>query len=177
MIGKTFDELSVGQSARFSKTITETDIYLYAGISGDFNPAHVNEAYAATTFFISLQTRESSEWENEFRRRATTLNSDVVGMNAKRGQLLNGECTKALNRIRLVHGASKTSRALKIHLGSDAPVVDGTEVPVWIRDGWGDSESAVTADARKAGADDATVYVHIPKASAEDLKKAIIEFE
>ena len=125
----------------------------------------------------SLQTRESSEWENEFRRRGTTLNSDVAGGNAKRSQLLNGECTKALNGIRLVHGASKTSRALKIHLGSDAPVVDGTEVPVWIRDGWGDSESAVLADARKAGADDATVYVHIPKASAEDLKKAIIEFE
>lgn len=125
----------------------------------------------------SLQTRESSEWENEFRRRTTTLNSDVAGLNAKRGQLLNGECTKALNGIRLVHGTSKTSRALKIHLGNDTPVVDGTEVPVWIRDGWGDSESAVTADARKAGADDATVYVHIPKASAEDLKKAIIEFE
>lgn len=51
MIGKTFDELSVGQSARFSKTISEADIYLYAGISGDFNPAHVNEEYAATTFF------------------------------------------------------------------------------------------------------------------------------
>lgn len=51
MIGKTIEELSIGQSARFSKTITEADIYLYAGISGDFNPAHVNEAYAAKTFF------------------------------------------------------------------------------------------------------------------------------
>ena len=51
MIGITIDKLSVGQSARFSKTITETDIYLYAGISGDFNPAHVNEQYAAKTFF------------------------------------------------------------------------------------------------------------------------------
>lgn len=51
MIGLSIDELSVGQSARFSKTITETDIYLYAGISGDFNPAHVNEQYAAKTFF------------------------------------------------------------------------------------------------------------------------------
>ncbi|MGB5421730.1 MAG: MaoC family dehydratase, partial [Desulfobacterales bacterium] len=49
--GLTIDELSVGQSAQFSKTITETDIYLYAGISGDFNPAHVNEQYAAKTFF------------------------------------------------------------------------------------------------------------------------------
>lgn len=51
MIGLSIDKLSVGQSARFSKTITETDIYLYAGISGDFNPAHVNEEYAAKTFF------------------------------------------------------------------------------------------------------------------------------
>ena len=51
MTGLTIDELSVGQSAQFSKTITETDIYLYAGISGDFNPAHVNEQYAAKTFF------------------------------------------------------------------------------------------------------------------------------
>ena len=51
MIGKSIEELSVGQSARFSKTITESDIYLYAGISGDFNPAHVNEEYAKGTFF------------------------------------------------------------------------------------------------------------------------------
>ena len=51
MIGKTIEELSVGQSARFSKTITETDIYLYAGISGDFNPAHVNEEFAKSTYF------------------------------------------------------------------------------------------------------------------------------
>ena len=51
MIGLSIDKLSVGQSARFSKTVTETDIYLYAGISGDFNPAHVNEQYAAKTFF------------------------------------------------------------------------------------------------------------------------------
>jgi 3-hydroxybutyryl-CoA dehydratase len=51
MIGKSIEELSVGQSARFSKTITETDIYLYAGISGDFNPAHVNEEFAKGTYF------------------------------------------------------------------------------------------------------------------------------
>ncbi len=51
MIGKTIEELRVGDSAQFSKTVTETDIYLYAGITGDFNPAHVNEAYARKTYF------------------------------------------------------------------------------------------------------------------------------
>ena len=51
MTGKSIEELTVGQSARFSKTITEADIYLYAGISGDFNPAHVDEEFAKKTFF------------------------------------------------------------------------------------------------------------------------------
>jgi 3-hydroxybutyryl-CoA dehydratase len=51
MIGKTIDEIQVGDTAEFGKTVTETDIYLYAGITGDFNPAHVNEAYAQQSFF------------------------------------------------------------------------------------------------------------------------------
>ncbi len=51
MIGKTISELKVGDEAQFSKTIAESDIYLFAGITGDLNPAHVNEEYAKNTFF------------------------------------------------------------------------------------------------------------------------------
>jgi 3-hydroxybutyryl-CoA dehydratase len=51
IIGKTIDQIKVGDMAEFAKTVTETDVYLYAGITGDFNPAHVNEAYAKNTFF------------------------------------------------------------------------------------------------------------------------------
>jgi 3-hydroxybutyryl-CoA dehydratase len=51
MIGKTIYEMKVGDVAEFSKTISESDIYLYAGVTGDFNPAHINEAYASKTFF------------------------------------------------------------------------------------------------------------------------------
>ncbi len=51
MIGKTIEQLHVGDSAEFAKTISESDIYLYAGVTGDFNPAHINEAYAQKTFF------------------------------------------------------------------------------------------------------------------------------
>jgi 3-hydroxybutyryl-CoA dehydratase len=51
IIGKTVDQIKVGEIAEFAKTVTETDVYLYAGITGDFNPAHVNEAYAKNTFF------------------------------------------------------------------------------------------------------------------------------
>jgi len=51
MTGKTIDEIKIGDAAEFAKTVTESDIYTYAGLSGDFNPAHVNEAYAKNTFF------------------------------------------------------------------------------------------------------------------------------
>ena len=43
--------IEVGQSASFSKTVTESDVYLFAGISGDFNPVHVNEEYAKESMF------------------------------------------------------------------------------------------------------------------------------
>ena len=51
MIGLTIEALHVGQTAQFGKTISESDIYLYAGITGDQNPAHINESYARETFF------------------------------------------------------------------------------------------------------------------------------
>ena len=47
----TIEELKIGQTSSFTKTITETDVYLFAGITGDFNPAHVNAQYAANTRF------------------------------------------------------------------------------------------------------------------------------
>jgi 3-hydroxybutyryl-CoA dehydratase len=51
MIGKTIDQLKAGDAAEFGKTISESDIYLYAGVTGDFNPAHLNEVYAQKTYF------------------------------------------------------------------------------------------------------------------------------
>ena len=51
MIGKTINELNVGDRAEFTKTVSESDVYLYAGVTGDFNPAHINEPHAEKTFF------------------------------------------------------------------------------------------------------------------------------
>lgn len=48
--GKRINELEIGQKEFVEKTISETDIYLYAGITGDLNPAHVNEEYAKKLF-------------------------------------------------------------------------------------------------------------------------------
>jgi 3-hydroxybutyryl-CoA dehydratase len=49
--GLFFEDLKVGQTALYARTITETDIVLFAGISGDNNPVHINEEFASTTMF------------------------------------------------------------------------------------------------------------------------------
>lgn len=51
MKGITISEMKVGDSASFTKTISEHDVYTYAGVSGDFNPAHVNEVEAQKGMF------------------------------------------------------------------------------------------------------------------------------
>lgn len=51
MKGKTIVHLEVGQSASYERTVTETDVVLFGGISGDLNPAHFNETYAKDTMF------------------------------------------------------------------------------------------------------------------------------
>jgi 3-hydroxybutyryl-CoA dehydratase len=44
-------DLDLGDRAQMSRTITETDIVLFAGITGDTNPAHLDEEYAKGTRF------------------------------------------------------------------------------------------------------------------------------
>jgi 3-hydroxybutyryl-CoA dehydratase len=48
-----FEELFMGQHAEFTKTVTETDVVMYAGITGDFNPMHVDEVTASKSKFGS----------------------------------------------------------------------------------------------------------------------------
>jgi 3-hydroxybutyryl-CoA dehydratase len=51
MIGKSIQEIQVGDKASFQKTITESDVYLYAGITGDLNPVHINTEHAEQSIF------------------------------------------------------------------------------------------------------------------------------
>jgi len=51
MIGLKINEIELGQKAYFQKTITESDVYLYSGITGDLNPAHINQVEAENSIF------------------------------------------------------------------------------------------------------------------------------
>jgi len=49
--GQYFEDLSVGQSAELTRTVDEAAIQAFADVSGDHNPVHLDEAFAATTAF------------------------------------------------------------------------------------------------------------------------------
>ena len=49
--GLYLEDLDVGMSATYAKTVSEADIVLFAGISGDSNPVHVDDDYARDTMF------------------------------------------------------------------------------------------------------------------------------
>ena len=49
--GYFIEDMTVGLAASFTKTVSEKDIAMYADVSGDTNPVHLNEAFAAQTPF------------------------------------------------------------------------------------------------------------------------------
>ena len=49
--GYFIEDLKVGQSASFGKTVSEADIVLFAGVSGDTNPVHLDQSFAEKTPF------------------------------------------------------------------------------------------------------------------------------
>jgi 3-hydroxybutyryl-CoA dehydratase len=46
--------VKIGQTASFTKTVSESDVYLFAGITGDFSPNHVNKAYMEKSCYGKL---------------------------------------------------------------------------------------------------------------------------
>jgi len=125
----------------------------------------------------SLQTRESSEWDREFRNRQSKWNADLTGISTKRSGLLCAAFNESIGTIKLLHGKCKEPRKLILHFGDQPPANKGHEIPIWVRDGWGENENRVVGDARAAGTDSPIVYVFVPKVSADDLRKAIVDYE
>ena len=121
----------------------------------------------------SLQTREGSDWDAEFRNRTSRIANDAASMAEKRASLLGAAVQAAIASVRLLQGACKEPRKLSPHLGPDSPPDAGNDVPVWIRDGWGVGEGSALEDARAAGTDSPVLHVFLPKSRADVLARLI----
>ena len=125
-----------------------------------------------------LQTRQGAEWDREFRIRQTRLNNDVAAIQIRRDELLYGEIEKSVRGLRMLQGVSKEPRQLAVHRGAvPSHATDNSTIPVWVRDGWETLEKDVMQAAHSAGDNDPTIYVFVPRQSADDIRGQIIEAE
>lgn len=46
-----YEDIQIGDKASFTKTVSESDVYQFAGITGDYNPVHINSEYANQSVF------------------------------------------------------------------------------------------------------------------------------
>ena len=122
-----------------------------------------------------LQTTEGAEWDRAFRERRQALTE--VEIANRRDQLFAQAVQAVLGEIRPVHGAARLRRKLALHAGADPPAASGEAVSVWLRDGWSCGRRHVDAEARRLGADDPTLHVHLPKKSADLLRGHVLDAE
>ncbi len=120
-----------------------------------------------------LQTEEGAEWTKEFNQRRAAIRDDATRMSQLRNEWLVGAVDTELGGLFLLHGDSKEKRKLDRHWGDDEPVVDGSAIPVWIRDEWNVTESKAKEAAARAGDESPIVFVLLPKLDADAIRDTL----
>jgi hypothetical protein len=120
-----------------------------------------------------LQTEEGADWEKDYRSRVPAIKDDAARMNQLRSERLIEAFDGVLSGLKLTQGTSKTPRKLSTHWGQAEPPTAGGDVPVWVRDEWSVSESAVKKSAAEAGSESPIVYVFLPKPSRDEIRETL----
>jgi hypothetical protein len=120
-----------------------------------------------------LLTQEDAEWEKDYRTRLAAVRDDATRMSQLRAERLMAAVDAALGNLKLNHGTSKTPRKLDIHWGQEEPVVDDGGVPVWVRDEWSVSASAVKKAAAEAGDESPIVFVFLPRHESDRIRETL----
>ena len=123
-----------------------------------------------------LQTRESAEWEQDFRRHHTRIANDDSRVADDRALAIRTAIVAATKDVKLLQGASKTARKLELHFGQDSPPQSSGGIPVWIRDEWFVTERGVREDARAAGDASPTVFVLLPRRQADAIRDSLAAY-
>src|SRR5690606_18173343 len=77
----------------------------------------------------------------------------------------------------LMQGDAKVARDIYPVFDAQLPADANERICVWVRDGWSSDENSVRADARQAGNQSPTVFVFIPKRSADDLRHHLMDYK
>lgn len=124
-----------------------------------------------------IQTEESAAWSDEFLSQRSSLANETHRIEAERDDRIRKKFGEAVRKLSLFQGSSKVTRDIYPVFEAGLPADADQRVCVWVRDGWSIDENSVRADARQAGNQSPTVFVFIPKRSADDLRHHLINYK
>ena len=124
-----------------------------------------------------IQTTEGADWELAFREERTALARNEVEVAARREQLLRGAVQDIVRQVRPVQGDAKIRRRVELRLHGDPDPAANNAVGVRLGDEWSSSWAQVRDEALRRGMEDAVLHVHLPKQSAEELRRHIVAVE
>ena len=124
-----------------------------------------------------IQTTEGADWERAFREQRTAISRNEVEVAARREQLLSGAVQDIVTQVKLFHGSARLRRKVALHVNTDPDAAQGDAVRVWLRDEWSCSWTQVESEARQRGMEDFVLHVHLPRKSADELRKHIVSVE
>ncbi len=124
-----------------------------------------------------IQTEESAAWTDEFLSQRSALSNEAHRIHAERDDRIRRMFGDVARKLSLMQGDAKVTRDIYPVFDAQLPADANERICVWVRDGWSSDENSVRADARQAGNQSPTVFVFIPKRSADDLRHHLIDYK
>jgi len=124
-----------------------------------------------------IQTEESTAWNDEFNSQKNTLANQQHKLESERNDRIKKYFNENVKRVSINHGDSKILRQLSLSFSHQLPSDSDRNIYIWIRDGWNINENSMLVEAKQAGNQAPTIYVHIPNRSADDLRRSLIEYK
>jgi hypothetical protein len=124
-----------------------------------------------------IQTIESSAWSDEFQSQRGILASETYRVDAERDDRIRHHFAELVQTLSMAQGKSKVVREISPVFDTQLPPDSDKKVYVWVRDGWSIDDTSVRADARQARDQSSTLFVFIPKRSADELRQNIIDYK
>lgn len=124
-----------------------------------------------------IQTEESTAWNDEFLSQRAALSNEAHRIEAERDDRLRRKFGELVRRLTLTQGSSKVTREIHPVFDARLPADADQRIYIWVRDGWSIDDNSVRANSRQAGNQSPTVFVFIPKRSADDLRHHLIDYK
>ena len=124
-----------------------------------------------------IQTEESTAWGDEFLSQRSALSNEAHRIEAERDDRIRKKFSEIVGNLSLTQGDSKVTRDIYPVFDLQLPTDADRRICVWVRDGWSIDENSVRVDSRQSGNQSPTVFMFIPKRSADDLRHHLINYK